>query len=99
MKYKVGDIVKVKSLNWYNKNKNEYGDVTDVKCHFVTGMKIYCGKFATINWIGKEYSDPYYRINIDLHEYNWSEGMFENIKNIRRKKLKKINSLSHVQGR
>lgn len=27
MKYKVGDKVRIKSLDWYNKNKNKYGDV------------------------------------------------------------------------
>lgn len=28
MKFKVGDIVKVKSLDWYNSNKTENGSVT-----------------------------------------------------------------------
>lgn len=28
-KFKVGDIVKVKSLDWYNSNKTEDGYVTD----------------------------------------------------------------------
>lgn len=97
--FKIGDKVKVKSLDWYNKNKDEYGDVTNVKCHFVSDMKVYCGKSAIIIWIGKEHFNPCYRINIDPHKYNWSKGMFENIKKSRRKKLKKINALRYVQNR
>ena len=35
-KFKKGDVVRIKSLDWYNKNKNENGDVkvTDYFCYF-----------------------------------------------------------------
>lgn len=45
-KFKVGDVVKVKSLDWYNSNKIEDGSVV-VKNYlaFSKDMKEFCGKF------------------------------------------------------
>lgn len=51
-KFKVGDIVKVKSLDWYNSNKTENGSV-NVKgpSTFTNNMKKLCGKFFCIEKI------------------------------------------------
>ena len=48
-KFKVGDVVKVKSLDWYNSNKIEDGSVV-VKNYlaFSKDMKEFCGKFFCI---------------------------------------------------
>lgn len=48
-KFKVGDVVKVKSLDWYNSNKIEDGSVV-VKNYlaFSKDMKEFCGKFFYI---------------------------------------------------
>ena len=43
MKYKVGDKVRVKSLDWYNENKDEHGTV-NVPFSFIKEMTQYCGK-------------------------------------------------------
>ena len=48
MKHKVGDRVKVKSLDWYNFNKDDKGDVVCGRQIFVNEMSIYCGKTLTI---------------------------------------------------
>ena len=55
MKFKVGDKVKVKSLSWYNSNKNHYGFVNDDNCSepFSNKMAEYCGKVLEITAISE----------------------------------------------
>ena len=72
MKYKIGDIVKIKSQEWYDKNKDEYGRV-HCKCLFVDNMSEYLGKTAKII----EKCDNYYDLNIDGGKWNWTDEMFE----------------------
>lgn len=73
-KYIVGDKVIVKSLDWYNENKNECGDV-NVPCCFVRSMSEYCGKVVTIKRI--YYSS--YIIDDDGGRFSWSDEMFEGL--------------------
>lgn len=48
-KFKVGDTVRVKSLEWYNENKDYYGNVWDDYKGFRSNMaSILCGKIAII---------------------------------------------------
>ena len=49
MKYKVGDKVLIKSIDWYNANKDEYGDVPCGDYDFVSLMSVFCGKILTID--------------------------------------------------
>ena len=51
MKYKVGDKVKIKSLDWYNSNKNEKGLAMCNGLGFAASMTDYCGKVLTIQTI------------------------------------------------
>ena len=59
MQYKVGDKVKIKSLEWYNANKNSEGSVIfkhtsaeyDYEMHFTKDDSQYCGKVLTIGGI------------------------------------------------
>ena len=45
-KFKVGDVVKVKSLDWYNKHKGENGYIIVERNHpFTEEMKKFCGKY------------------------------------------------------
>lgn len=60
MKYNVGDRVRIKSIDWYNKNKNSNGDVVvlnkvphfswceNVRTVFTKDMAKFCGKVVTI---------------------------------------------------
>ena len=48
MKYKVGDKVKIRSLDWYNANKTEGVEVFLEGSVFLQLMSKYCGKVATI---------------------------------------------------
>ena len=67
MKYKVGDIVKINSLVWYNKNRNGYSSVVEKGISFTYSMSEYCGKIATIMSIGGD--NDLYIIDIDKGEW------------------------------
>lgn len=72
MKYKVGDKVKIRSLDWYNANKNENGNITFYR-NFTYIMTYYCGKIAKIINV----KDKSYSINLDNGLYSWTDEMFE----------------------
>lgn len=50
-KFKEGDVVLIKSLDWYNKNKDENGDVkvTGYPCSFTKTLSEFCGKCFVVN--------------------------------------------------
>ena len=56
MKYKVGDKVRIKSIDWYNENKNKYGNINCGYMPFTSDMSIYCGAVLTICDIKEEFS-------------------------------------------
>lgn len=70
-KYKVGDRVVVKSLDWYNENKDSIG-VVRVPCTFIREMSTYCGKVVTIKRV---YYSSYHIEGDD--SFSWSDEMFE----------------------
>ena len=73
MKYKVGDKVKVKSLEWYETNKDTNDNVHLSDEYFVSEMSIYCGKIVTIYKI----SEPFYFLEEDSDKYCWTDEMFD----------------------
>lgn len=75
-KYKVGDKVTIKSIDWYNDNKDTWGDIgLDYgNVTFVLGMDNYCSKTATIVDI---IDGSYYTLDIDKGAWIWSDEMFE----------------------
>lgn len=74
MKHKVGDKVRIKSKEWYDKNKDYDGDVLCQGTYLSSSMAYYCGKMATITRIE---ASNLYRIDIDNGEWWWTDGMFE----------------------
>ena len=81
-KLELGQKVTIKSLEWYNSNKNEHtGDVKLTTESFVSDMSKYCGKTATIVDVFKDLdgeSDAImYRIDLDNRGWNWTDEMFE----------------------
>jgi hypothetical protein len=66
MKHKIGDKVRVKSLDWYNANKNHNGYITGLGETFGDTMSKFCGKLVTINSVTKFG----YFINEDEYKYN-----------------------------
>lgn len=75
MKYKVGDKVRIKSIDWYNKYKNNEGHIKCGKESFVEDMSEYCAQIATI----KAISNNRYCLNIDEELWNWTDDMFEGL--------------------
>ena len=76
MKYNVGDKVQIKSLDWYNENKDENG-IVELSTHiFTPGMSQFCGKVMTIEDVFEDIDDNvvYYMEEID---YDWTDEMIE----------------------
>jgi hypothetical protein len=73
-KLKDGDIVKVKSLAWYNKNKNKDGKVR-IGPTFVKEMADFCGKKVTIRSFVEK--TKLFRITEDSYGYCWSTDFIE----------------------
>lgn len=78
MKHKVGDKVRIKSIDWYNQNKDLYGGFLVNGTPFVSLMSEYCGKEATITAIVIR-DKVEFKINIDKGKFLYDEGMFEDI--------------------
>lgn len=78
MKHKVGDKVRIKSIDWYNENKDLYGGFLVNGTPFVPLMSEYCGKEATITAIVIR-DKVEFKINIDKGKFLYDEGMFEDI--------------------
>ena len=78
-KYKIGHKVKVKSIDWYNNNKDRFGsvDIGDKKPKFTYAMSQYCGLVLTID-DHSEYEGEYYMIEDD-GVYTWADDMFEGV--------------------
>lgn len=76
MKYKVGDRVRIKSIDWYNENKDEHGDI-DISHDFTfyADRSKYCGRVFTID----EVFDNCYTVKEDNHEYYWADEMIEGL--------------------
>lgn len=74
MKHKVGDKVKIKSLEWYNENKDENGEVA-IHRIFTKDLSFYCGRTATITEVNNELK--YYALDVDSCRWDWSDEMFE----------------------
>ena len=72
MRYEVGDRVKIKSLDWYNENKDEYGYINCGSRAFFTKMSNWCGKIATIKEICKTNC---YRL--EEYDFDWTDEMIE----------------------
>jgi hypothetical protein len=76
MKYKPSDKVRIKSLDWYNENKDEYGYVRCVDSLFTPEHSKYCGCEFTISHI-TEFRIPSYVMESNGHE--WTDEMIEGL--------------------
>ena len=79
MRFKVGDRVRIKSIDWYNENKDKKGNVYfeggKVKPCFSHCMSIYCGQIMTISdAIGQLYD-----MIEDDRRFCWVDEMIEGL--------------------
>ena len=74
MKYNVGDKVRIKSLDWYNENKDEYGYIDCGSRAFFTKMSDWCSKIATIKEICK--TNCYH---LEEYDFDWTDEMIEGL--------------------
>ena len=73
LKFKVGDKVLIKSLDWYNENKDAGSCVHCGDKVFDNYMSVFCGSIVTIGGVC-----PYgYDILEDMHCRIWTDEMFE----------------------
>lgn len=75
MKYKVGDRVKIKSLDWYKENRD---DINEVECGgsvFVPAMTTHCGYIRTISKVFE--IQEVYHILEDNGLFTWTDEMIE----------------------
>lgn len=76
MKHNVGDVVRIKSKEWYDENKNVYGNVinnAESKVALTPQMSELCGMVATIIEV---FENSYY-IDIDGYNFFLDDYMFE----------------------
>ena len=112
MKYKVGDTVKIKSFDWYNKNKNFNGFVACNNAIFSKDMSQFCGKPCIIQscYIEGTYKlvgIPYYfssdmfeedikKVSIEIPEGYEIDRENSTFENIIFKKKRTINTFSDL---
>lgn len=80
MKYKVGDRVKIQSLERYNKYKNRYGDINygcETEILFTSEMSSFCGQIVTITRVRYIGGVRFYHLAEDKEVHLWVAGMFE----------------------
>lgn len=76
MKYKVGDKVKVKSREWYNKNKNKYGTfICNNGVYFQPTMSKFCENILIIKDVDKVVN----AYKVEGNDYYWVDDMFEGL--------------------
>lgn len=76
MKYNVGDKVRIKNIDWYNENKDEYGDVSCGEYDFVSNMSVFCGKILTID---VDFEDETYLMKEDTDGFVFTSEMIESL--------------------
>lgn len=88
MKYKVGDKVRINSLDWYNENKIDYETShgankirSHVKCNgysFLDIMSSYCGKELTVDIVEEDKNNiSTYIMKETAIPFKFTEGMIE----------------------
>ena len=78
MKHEVGEVVQIMSLDWYDKNKDNFGIISKHYGNFTPSMSAFCGRITEIKNISDEYGfKAGYYIKLDDKNSIWQDWMFE----------------------
>ena len=78
MKHEVGEVVQIRSLDWYDKNKDNFGIISKHYGNFTPSMSAFCGRITEIKNISDEYGfKAGYYIKLDDKNSIWQDWMFE----------------------
>lgn len=92
MKYRVGDRVKIFSLEEYCKIKGDnYELIFSDGLHFLSCMEVYCGQYATIVRVANDVKNRYL---LDLTSYYWWAAECFDKKTQRKLKIRKLNRIA-----
>lgn len=76
MRYRKGDKIKIKNIDWYNANKNYEGEIIyEDFSVFDESMSEFCGKVVTIARVNEK--GKYYDIEEDGLVNYWTDEMIE----------------------
>ena len=79
MKYKVGDKVRIKSLDWYNENKDE-GGIVELSTHvFIPEMIEHCGQIVTIKDVFEDTVGNAVYYYMEEIVWDWTDEMIEGL--------------------
>lgn len=92
-KYKVGDKVKVKSLDWYNSNKDENDEICDGDINFNEFMSENCGKEFEVSYIYPAVGGYL----LEGTQWMWANWMFEDKPDINTNKQQILDQIERVQ--
>ena len=79
MKYKVGDKVRIKSLDWYNENKDDDG-IVELSTHvFIPEMIEHCGRIVTIKDVFEDTVGNAVYYYMEEIVWDWTDEMIEGL--------------------
>ena len=96
-KYKVGDKVRIKSLDWYNSNKDINYNIRKDNQTFLECMSKYCGKEYEIYNVICGINHYVYKL-YDTDTWCFSDWMFEDELSINTKEQQILNQIERVQA-
>ena len=96
MKYKVGDRVRIKSLDWYNNNRDRIDEVACGNTNFIPDMVKYCEGIVTISSIPPILK--VYHIKEDGGMFNWTDEMIEGLAEEETKPKFKVGDEVRIKG-
>ena len=101
LKYKVGDKVRIKSIDWYYENKGPFGELCPDFIVFLPSRSKYCGQIMTIKEVLRNsYNSDliYYKMIEDNQLNDWTNGMIEGLVEEENKPKFKVGDEVRIKG-